>query len=44
MTKLPQQLFGVVPGAICVGAAGWMAVHGIDGWGWFLIAALFMVC
>jgi len=32
----------LIPSSICIAAAGYMAVHGIDGWGWFLFVGLLL--
>lgn len=29
-----------IPVTACVGAAVYMAIHGIEGWGWFLFVGL----
>lgn len=30
----------MAPAAICAAASFYLTVHGIDGWGWFLFAAM----
>lgn len=32
-------LIALIPTCMCVASACWMAMHGIEGWGWFLFVA-----
>lgn len=34
--------FAFAPATILCGGAVYLAAHDIDGWGWFLVAALFV--
>lgn len=29
-------LMAMIPAALCIATAAYMAIHGIPGWGWFL--------
>lgn len=32
----------ILPASICLSVAGYMAIHQIDGWGWFLAVGLLL--
>lgn len=32
-----------IPSAVCFAAAGYLAAHGIDGWGWFLFVGVILL-
>jgi hypothetical protein len=44
MKYLLAQLAANLVSLACVGVAGWLAVKGKEGWGWFLFVALLCAC
>lgn len=35
-------LLAMIPSSLCIGFAGYLAVHNQGGWGWFLVVGLLL--
>lgn len=42
MTAIALYIIALLPATLCVGVAGYMAMNGYSGWGWFLFVAVLL--
>lgn len=42
MNRVTLLLLALIPSTACLVVSGYLAVHGMEGWGWFLFVGLLL--